>query len=169
MKHYLSGCLSSMSFNLKASILKQFIDDDDLDATEGLDYEIIQDPVTGEIIRNWFGSDPDDTQTIVKPTNCYIEGFSRSDSYRAKTQERYQYDQRIIMFFPPRTNIGIRDKVTDIRDSNDYILYQEDARGLDGKRLATIFKVISVQKNTDVFGRESEVVVTLERAEVQNA
>lgn len=167
--HFLSGCISSAQFAMSAKILKQYVDDDNLTSSPGLDYEISQDPMTGEIIRKWANQDPDVAIGVVDiKTSCYVEGYSKADSFRSKIAERYEYGQRLIVHFPARTSLAVSDRVSDIMDSSNRYVFVEDIVE-NGKNIPTVYNVVDVGKNFDFSGREIETIATLERAGVQGA
>jgi hypothetical protein len=167
-------CISSARFNLTAKRLVQ--GDNNTDPTDSHEFEngsyvYQQDPDTGAFIRVWV-EDPDITDTVLPDDlriPCIARGVVDGGIRVAGTTERYTpagiYENVdfVRMQFPAGYILTKRDKVTDIRNGKNILLWKEEE--FDGA--ATVFDVLGVTPIIDPFGNHVENTALLQRSEVQ--
>jgi|SRR6478609_2309175 len=163
-------CLTGARFVQKADILRSGGTTVDPDSGE---WTTKQDPDSGEIIRVWVpaGDDPNTPGTeseYLKSFPCEARGIIDGGIRVAGTTEHFgdQYNavDYVRISFPTWVKITRRDRVTNIRDKNDHILWTEEERA-DGA--ATVFSVVGVTPVIAPFVGHTENVALLERVEVQ--
>ncbi len=174
-------CIVATRFNMKADILRQS-SVDDTDVSDPEDYghwEESQDPLTGDIIRVWVPDEitPDDPTTpefdpVYDYTDCLvrgiIEGGVRAAGNTEDWADLYTSTEIVRMWFPANKIITKRDRVFNIRNAKNQILWKEEEIGAEaGIYRATIFEVLGVTPVIDPFGNHIENYALLERAEVQ--
>lgn len=174
-------CITSTRFNMKADILRQStVDLDDVINPEDYGHwEESQDPLTGDIIRVWVPDEiiPDDPstpeiETVYDFTDCLVRGIIEGGVRAAGTTEDwgdiYSSVELVRMWFPAKKIITKRDKVFNIRNSKNEILWKEEEMGASaGVYRATMFEVLGVTPVIDPFGNHIENYALLERSEVQ--
>lgn len=132
---------------------------------------MVQDPVSGAI----FYIDPtDDPNTTVVEDGrligirCLVRGVIDGGIRVAGTTERFSDTYENVdwarMTFPAGVNINKRDRITNIRDLSQNILWREEE--VPGG-MATTFNVMGVTPIINPFGKHTENVALLQRAEVQ--
>ena len=169
----LSGCILSTQYNMLATVLRQYVDDNNITPSEGSYYETVQNPVTGNIEREWFESDPDvAVSTIEIP--CVVRGFVSQTATGAGTVERFSVEyenyDRARMKYPARYLLTKRDRVTNIKNAvtGEVIWVEEEQAEIteDGHEVpATVFEIVGVTPILDPFGTHLENVALLQRAE----
>jgi hypothetical protein len=136
------------------------------------DWQMRQDPETGDIIRVWVPAS-DDVGTVVNESSlavpCLIRGVIDGGIRVAGTTQRfaelYENIDWVRMNFPPHYNITKHDRITNIRDKRTgKIMWREEE--LDGAPPST-FSVKGVTPTQGPFGRHVENIALLERTEVQ--
>jgi hypothetical protein len=175
-------CLLSARFNMTALILTPAKADDgnpDTGTPNG-HYEYQQDPDTGALIRVWVPDTDDVTENPVaveagmmpgKRFDCMARGFTDGGIRVAGTTERWSSrgDIDTVDFvsikFPPNVVLTRRDRVTDIRNSRNVLLWKEE----EFDDLPTVFEVVGVTPIVDPWGEHIENSALLHRAEVQRA
>lgn len=179
-------CLTSARFNMSALILSQNAnipdDNNPQTGTPNGHYEYQQDPDSGAMIRVWVAV-PDDVpeppSAIIDPVNggmmegtrfkCMARGFTDGGIRVAGTTERWSSRgdidtvDFITIKFPAFVVLTRRDRVTDIRNNKNVLLWKEEE--YDDK--PTIFEVNGVTPILDPFGNHIENSALLQRAEVQ--
>jgi hypothetical protein len=170
----LSGCILSTQYNMTATVLRQYVDDDNTTPSTGGYYETIQDPVTGNIERVWMESDPDAVAPSTIEIPCVVRAFISQTATGAGTVERfateYENFDRARMKYPAGYLLTRRDRVTNIRNTitGEVIWVEEEQAELDGSSYqvpATIFEIVGVSPIIDPFGSHLENVALLQRAE----
>lgn len=173
-------CLTSARFNMKADILRSTrtgITEDDAvtPEDEGGQWVNIQDPDTGEIIREWQKNpkvepvdDDGEPTPPLESFNCLARGIVDGGIRVAGTTERFSelYDgvDYVRIWYPKSVVLNRRDRITNIRDARGNIIWSENERG-DGA--PTVFNVTGFTPVVDPFGRHIENSSLLERIEVQ--
>lgn len=118
----------------------------------------IQDPDTGELIRQW---------NYYKTIPCHAKGVvSNSATTRSSDKQvfsnKYQNDQVIQVRTSDR--LTIREKVTNVRDAYDNVIWSEINFPSD---TPTVFEVIGTTPITDPFGRVIAYNSSMKRSENQ--
>lgn len=164
-------CLTSARFNMKADILRSEVEREDPEGSG--QWIITHDPDSNEIIRKWQPYDegsatPDNPFTTLKSFKCMVRGIVDGGIRVAGTTERfgdlYEGVDYVRMWFPVRTPITRRDRITNIRDKRGTILWREEERS---DNAPTVFSVVGVTPIIDPFGAHTENMALLERAEGQ--
>ena len=168
---------------MSAVILKQGgpSDNDDTTGTPNGHYEYQQDPDSGALVRVWVvdidnvvevAPDYGDTGYIVgRRFNCLARGFVDGGIRVAGTTERFSGRgyvdtvDYINLKFPADVVLTRRDRVTDIRNRDNIVLWKEEE--FDNK--STVFEVNGVTPIVDPWGKHIENSALLQRAEVQDA
>jgi hypothetical protein len=142
-------------------------------------YEYKQDPDSGAIIRVWVPATDDtpESQQAVEEGlmegrrfKCMARGFTDGGIRVAGTTERFSSRGTIdtVDFinikFPKNVILTRRDRVTDIRNSENELLWKEE----EFDDSATIFEVNGVTPIMDPWGKHIENSALLQRAEVQS-
>jgi len=168
----LSGCILGSTYVMKATLLRQYAT-----GTGQINpayYQVKQDPISGEIIREWNDTDPDVPSQVAIDIPCMVEGIIDGGIRVAGTTERWgeHYDNIdwVRMEFPSSYIVTKRDRITNIRNAktNQAIWVEEETAGTNGVMVPTIFEVIGVTPVTDPFGRNGQNLALLQRAEVQS-
>lgn len=168
------SCLTGARFNMKADVLRSetTTNTNPVDPNAG-EWKTKQDPDSGEIIRVWVPADNPDTPTDESGGTqetfwCEARGIVDGGIRVAGTTERfsdvYFAADYVRITFPPTVTLSRRDKVTNIRDKNDHVIWREEERT---DMAPTVFSVTGVSPIIDPFGNHIENVALLERDEVQ--
>lgn len=166
-------CLTSARFNMKADILKSGTVIDNDPATPEGEWVLKHDPDSNEIIRVWVpaGDNPDTPEVennVLKSFKCLARGIVDGGIRVAGTTERlseiYEAADYVRIWFPPKTPITRRDRITNIRDPKGNVIWREEER-LDNA--PTVFSVVGVTPLIDPFGKHMESMALLERVETQ--
>lgn len=164
-------CLTSARFNMKADILKA-TGPTETSVGSG-EWVIGHDPDSNEITREWLpaGDNPDTPEVennTLQSFRCLARGIVDGGIRVAGTTERfseiYQGIDYVRIWFPPKTDINRRDRITNIRGPRGDIIWREEER-IDNA--PTIFAVVGVTPIIDPFGKHIESVAMLERVENQ--
>jgi hypothetical protein len=164
---------------MKADILRQghVGPDDTFDPTDEVgEWVMQQDPDSGEIIRTW---QPNAQTSPTTPTNgagqapltsfdCIARGIVDGGIRVAGTTENfgelYENVDYVSMTVGPNVKISKRDKVTNIRNKKNIILWRDEEQP---DAPPTVFSVKGVTPIPDPWGNFIEQRVMLERSEVQ--
>lgn len=174
-------CLTSARFNMSALVLVPIggtTGDPSEGGTPSGKYQYQQDPDSGAIIRVWVP----DVDSILEPPSsvvggmlegkrfkCMARGFTDGGIRVAGTTERFSSRGTIdtvdfvTIKFPADVVLTRRDRVTDIRNSRNELLWKEEE--FDNK--ATVFEVNGVTPIIDPWGNHVENSALLQRAEIQ--
>lgn len=179
-------CLTSARFNMSALILSQGQSDSGLPEAPGGTpnghYEYVQDPDSGAMVRTWIAV-PDEIEeppsAINDPVNgnmmvgtrfkCMARGFTDGGIRVAGTTERFSSRGTIdtvdfiTIKYPAFIVLTRRDRVTDIRNNKNVLLWKEE----EFDDSPTIFEVNGVTPIIDPFGSHIENSALLQRAEIQ--
>jgi len=118
----------------------------------------IQDPDTGAIVKEW---------NYYKTLACHAKGIisntaTTGSGNRQTFSNRYIDDQ--IVQVRTSEKLTAREKVTNLRDSNDNVIWEEINYPNDSP---TVFEVIGTTPMTDPFGRVIAYNSSLKRSENQ--
>lgn len=176
----LGGCITSAKFNMSALVLPQraasFVPP--AGGEEGY-WKTRQNPVTGEIIREWINApadaeNPIGAYSIVCQANAVITGGlnSQGTTERWTTKGEYQNVDFVEMRVPPNVILKRRDRITNLAGQDGKILWlEEDHPVFDDEGNSTlpptVFSVRGVAPSLDAFNNVMEHFVLLERAENQ--
>lgn len=153
-------------------MLRQYVEDGDTTPNQGAYYEFEQDPITGAFEREWEESDPDSGSNETLEILCAAQVLTG-----ARTQERfdeeYEYGQRLKLRYSPKQMLTVRDRVTKIRNLQDYVVWVELAGAVPQSPgifvvKATVFEIDSIYPIVSPFGDHIENVAVLVRADVQD-
>ena len=168
-------CMTSAKYTMLADVLRQAPTSDDEEPMVG-EWQTVQDPLSGEIVRVWVAAADDnpDTPTIEALTiPCEVRGIIEGGIRVAGTTERfgeeYENVDFIRMKFSTAYILSKRDRVTRIRDKRTgAVIWKEEELGIDGVDFrATVFDVLGVTPIIDALGNYSENRALLERAQLQ--
>ena len=178
------GCITSTKYEQTATLLRQGgapIYSGDEVLPEGNEdretYDVIVDPISGEIVRDWEETtETDDETTAHNETSkftfkCQARGVITGGINVQGTAERwtakgtYENVDTVTMTVPKNVIISKRDRITDITNSNGEIVWREEE---GGSFRPTVFSVRGVTPVLDPFGSLVEWFVMLERASVQD-
>lgn len=158
-------CLTSARMNMTATVLRQYVDNNEATGH----YEVYQDPESGEIIRKWIETDPDDPDAVALIIPCSARPIVNSGMKGAGTTEewgeRYVDVDWIKMSFPAHIILSNRDRITDIKSRAGVVVWKEEQIG---DAIATVFDIVGISPVTDPFGNHIENLALLRRAEVQD-
>jgi len=178
--------LLGVRFNMKATVLNEYASVNAAEETPSAEdliksghWEVVQDPETGGIKKEWREDAAvatpikRDRGTTWKPTTnrfdieCYVRGFPEVGFRSSANNEnfldgKYMPFEAIQMVFPAKYVLNRRQLVTNIRGSNDAILWQEEETGLP-----TVFEVQGVTPTFDPFGKHIDNLTVLKRSEEQ--
>ena len=165
---------------MKADILRQQADvTNPVDPEDYGHWEESQDPLTGDIIRIWVPdvltpddpSTPTTDETVYDFTPCLVRGIIEGGVRAAGTTEEwadiYTSVELVRMWFPANKIITKRDRVFNIRNNQNQILWREEETGSAGIYKPTVFEVLGVTPVIDPYGNHVENYALLERAEIQ--
>lgn len=168
-------CLTSARFNMKADILRQGAEANNvIDPTDQPgEWVKKRDPDSGEIIRIWQpydqtdDVDTPDTNESLDSFWCEARGIIDGGIRVAGTTERwdelYQNVDFVKITFPAGTRLTRRDRVTNIRDKQGNVIWKEE----ENEDKPTVFNVSGITPIIDPFGKHIESFALLERAEAQ--
>jgi hypothetical protein len=156
-------------------------DNNDTTGSENGHYEYQQDPDSGAIIEIWV-PDTDPVIDIVpdygdpgfitgRRFNCIARGFSDGGIRVAGSTEHFSSRgyidtiDYVNLKFPADVILTRRDRVTDIRNRDNVLLWKEE----EFSDKATVFEVNGVTPVMDPWGKHVENSALLMRAEVQDA
>ena len=178
------GCITSTKYEQTATLLRQggapiYSGDEVLpeDNKDRETYDVVVDPISGEIIRDWEETaETDDETTAHDETRkftfkCQARGVITGGINVQGTAERwtakgtYENVDTVTMTVPRDVIISKRDRITDITNSNGDIVWREEE---GGSFRPTVFSVRGVTPVLDPFGSLVEWFVMLERASVQD-
>lgn len=158
---------------MKADVLRQNRTTPDPVIESNGNWTYNQDTETGEIIRLWQPTDlTDDPQTPqnegLQTFRCLargiIDGGIRVSGTTERFSEMYENVDYVKITFPASVILSKRDRVTNIRDGKNNIIWKEEEQIGSPP---TVFNVMGVTPVIDPFGRHIENQALLERAEVQ--
>lgn len=141
-------------------------------------FEMVQHPVTGELMRKWnpaneeAPNDPEFPEGI-RPYmfKCQARSIitgglnSQGTTQRWTTAGLYENVDYIELQVPRNVVITKRDRITDITNSRGEIVWREEEHG-DFR--PTVFSVRGVAPSLDPFGSLMEWFILLERSEIQS-
>lgn len=175
-------CLTSARFNMTALLLVPeggSPGNPSEGSTPSGRYEYQQDEDSGALIRVWV---PDTDDVVENPDavtggmlegrrfKCMARGFTDGGIRVAGTTERFssrgtlETVDFVTIKFPKNVILTRRDRVTDIRNARNELLWKEE----EFDDSATIFEVNGVTPIIDPFGNHVENSALLQRAEVQD-
>lgn len=169
-------CLNSARFNMKADILRQ--SNGTSTPTADGHWEDKQDPISGEIIRQWIpvGDNPA-TPNVNEGSSatflCMARGIVgtglRGDGTSEQWGDLYVDTDYVRIEFSSRLVLTKRDRVTNIRNRRGQVLWLEEEISPDDQGVfkSTVFDVKGVTPIIDPFGNHTSNVAMLERATVQ--
>lgn len=162
-------CLTSARFNMKADILRSGTVSENTEIPG--EWVVEHDPDSNEIIRKWVQVEDDpDTPEIegLESFRCIARGIVDGGIRVVGTTERfselYEAVDYVRIWFPARTPITRRDRITNIRGPKGNILWTEEERT---DRAPTVFNVVGVTPLPDPFGNHTESMALLERVSTQ--
>lgn len=132
-----------------------------------------QDPLTGEIVREWIlGDVPGTLDVETFTTICEVMPLVGNTVRFGGDVEIFAANYRdnvyALMNFPTNVIITKRDRVTNIRNRDNEVLWQElEMDKVDNKYRATVFNVIGIRPLLGPFGQHIGNEALLERAEIQ--
>lgn len=177
-------CLTSARFNMSALVLSQGQptpgNPEEGHSPNG-HYEYQQDPDTGAMIRVWVivpDDVPEPPSAVSTPGGmmegtrfkCMARGFTDGGIRVAGTTERFSSRGTIdtvdfvTIKFPKFVILSRRDRVTDIRNNKNVLLWKEE----EFDDAPTVFEVNGVTPIIDPFGNHIENSALLQRAEIQS-
>lgn len=177
--------LLSVRFNMKATVLNEYASvtpgptPNAEDVVKSGHWEVIQDEETGGIKKEWRVDEAVATPAkkdlgTVRSTltnqfdvECYVRGFPEVGFRSSANNENfldgvYKPFEAIQMVFPAKYVLNRRQLVTNIRGSNDIILWLEEETGQP-----TVFEVQGVTPTFDPFGKHIDNLTVLKRADIQ--
>lgn len=162
-------CLTSSKFSQTAVLLKQGLVADPTSPDTAGHYEMVQDDLSGEVIRTWVSDDPGTTIHETGEFKCQARGILEGGIRVAGATERWakgEYENVgfVQLRFPKDVIITQRDRVTKIKGPDGNVQWLEEEYGVNK---ATIFDVLGVQPVLDPFGKIIEMSALLTRSEVQ--
>lgn len=174
----LKGCLTSARFTMVATVLRQNFPSADSPVDVGAYYEVVQDPISGEVKRTWTQSDPDVVTVMTEEIPCMVEGIVDGGIRVAGTTERFNAEYENIdwakMTFPKSVHLSKRDRITNIRNAQTgEVLWKEEETATYNSTTKTytaqptIFEVLGVTPITNPWGAVTEYSALLQRADVQ--
>lgn len=155
-------CLLGAKFNMEFDVLRQITESDSTGS-----WIINHDPDSNEIIRTW---QPDSTtpaeelDTFPCTARAIVDGGIRVAGTTERFGDMYEGVDYVRLNFPPNVRLSRRDMVTNIRGSNREIIWIEEERD---DQAPTVFNVNGISPILDPFGRVTEYMALLERAEMQ--
>lgn len=165
--------LTGTRFTMKADILKPGdVVADPIDIENYGEWTESQDPLTGEIVKIWvpYPDNPVDPRPDVTlgTINCLargvMDGGVRVGGSTEKFGDTYQNLEFVKLWTPAKTLLTKRDRVTNIRNRNNQIVWLDEE--FEGVPKATVFNVSGVIPLYDAFNKHIENFIMLERAEV---
>ena len=174
----LKGCITSARFTMKATVLRQNLPSADSPVDLGAYYEVGQEPISGEIIREWNDRDPDVPSATTEEIDCMAEGIVDGGIRVAGTTERftniYENVDFVRVTYPKNVLLSKRDRLTNIRNAQTgEVIWKEEetatynsGTGLYTSR-STVFEVLGVTPITNPFGAVTEFIALCSRAEIQ--
>lgn len=163
-------CLGSARFNMLVDVLKPDSSPEANGQSSNGNWQYVQDPDSGAIVRVWVADDPDtpNSEGGILAVPCLFRGVIDGGIRVAGTTERFSEIYENVdwakMTFPASVNITKRDRITNVRDWKGNIIWREEE--MDGSP-ATVFEVRGITPIINPFGRHVENIALLERAEVQ--
>lgn len=138
------------------------------------EWVLMQDPDSGEIIRNYVPvpdnpATPDVNETLFFGTfKCMARGIISTGLRMSGTTETfgasYESEDYVRLWFPSTVTISKRDQITNIRDSAGNVIWKEEE--VPGSP-PTVFNVLGVTPLPNPFGKVLEYQAMLERADKQ--
>ena len=166
-------CLTSVRFNMRADILRQTDSTGEPINEEG-EWVEIQDPDSGELIREWQPADQVDDENTPEYeglesfpvlARAIIDGGIRVQGATEHFNPEYEKIGYVRIWFPASVDISERDRVTNIREAKSKkIIWRE--RQIPSKP-PTVWEVTGITEIVDPFGKHVESMALLERAERQ--
>jgi len=133
-----------------------------------------QDPITGEIITEWVPGTTDVPGTVVvEPTDptsvivpCFVQGLYNAGIRTSGADEQfgeiYYNTEYVKMWIPGNVKISKRDRITNIKDANGLLVFQDEE--YDAAR-STVFNVQGVTPRFDYGNRLLDWFLLLEKAQ----
>lgn len=186
----MASCVLGARLSMSALVLKSLYLDDgneeaDTPAPAVADaighWEYTQDPDSGAIEKTWVTDVIDDPATpdVDESTTSYhfrsaceirgiMDGGIRVAGSTQRFSEIYENVEWVKGTFPKTTDIAKGDRVTDIRNQKNELIWQNEENVFPGTAQgATVFVVMGVTPILDPFGNYVEQSVLMQRAEVQ--
>jgi len=159
-------CLTSAKYSMLADIIKP----QDSPDVSGGHWTYEQNPDSGAIVRTWVMDDQstDDIEgKEIKSVKCLAKS-ALGPSLRNIEQfgDQYTNNDWITISVSFRTNVTLRDKITNIRNLKGVIIWTEEES--DGNP-PTVFDVYQITPLIDGFGNAIEKVILAKRAGVQQS
>lgn len=162
------GCLATAKMTMLVDIIKP---SNAPESTLSGDWEIVQDPESGEVTRTWVDDDPDtltEEGHIIKNVPCIARAVLGSGLNNVGNTERfdeiYKNIEWVKMQVPPGYSITKRDRMTRIRDQKGNVIWTNEE---ENDSPPTVFNVMGVTPIPGAFGDVVEYMVLLKRADVQ--
>jgi hypothetical protein len=163
------GCLATAKMSMLMDILKA---SNSPEATLSGNWEIVQDPESGEVLRTWVDDDPSTTNVVegdvISAVPCIARAVLGSGLNNVGNTEKfedvYTNIEWVKMQVPAGTSITKRDRVTRIRDLKGNLVWKDEERD---DSPATVFNVMGVTPIMGPFNNVIEYLVLLKRADVQ--
>lgn len=169
-------CIFGARFSMTAEVLRYStdpsVDPVTPDPTPG-DWTNNQDPITGEIITDWVPGTQDNATTVdvIETTEhvivpCMVQGLYNSGIRTSGADETfgevYYNTEYLKMWIPANVTITKRDRVTNIRDANGLLVFQDEEYDPDR---ATVFNVQGVTPRFDYRNVLIDQFILLEKAQ----
>lgn len=165
-------CLTSARFNMKADLLRQTDSTGEVIDDDG-EWVLVTDPYSDEIIRKW---QPNENRGDENPFHAVLQSFPlmarsiidggiRLQGNNENWSPEYEKVGYLRIWFPASVEISERDRVTNIRDKNDKIIWTE--RQMPEQPYPTVYEVTGITEIVDPFGNHIESMALLQRAERQ--
>lgn len=163
------GCLTTAKMNMRATVLKAAGSPEVSDTGR---WQIIQNPDSGAIEKFWIIDDPSTSTyegdaalaSVPVLARGVLNAGLRSAGDTESFDTIYENVSWVKMQFPAGFNITQRDRVTNIRDRDGNAIWKET--DIDGSP-PTQFNVMGITPVINQFGKATEYVALLKRAEVQ--
>lgn len=173
---YSSICLTGARFTMSATLLhREYYDGTPIDEGRYGEWIKSQDPLTGQIVREWQPNldnpqTPEDENTMnIGVIPCMARGIVDGGIRVAGTTERfgelYENIDYVRLWVPASVTITKSDRVTNIKDSTGHTRWLDEEYPDSGPK-ATVFNVNGVTPLFNAFNKMTEQYVLLERAEV---
>jgi len=157
---------------MKATVLKNILQSEDVIDPDGGYYVNVQDEDTGAVVRKWietadFDNNPD-TPISTLEVDCLATAFmsqsgKSTTNFSDITDKNYNITEYVTFSFPAKYSISVRDKITNIRNKSGIIWDEQERDNLN----PTVFEITGITPVVDSLGRHVENYAILKRANLQ--
>lgn len=168
--------MASARFTMKATVLKRGYQGEIEDDRTG-NYVVYQDPDSGAVTRRWEEVPKINVPSTLLDIDCVATAYTGTagrniNNVMSFVKEDIHISEFVSISYPPKYQLSVLDRITNIRDYRGNIIWNEAEYGnfedADAKiAKSTVFNITGITPVTDFQGRIVEYYAVLRRAQDQ--